>query len=183
MTTKRLAIDACAALHAKQIEALFVLEHLIDRGAELLMSRGVHGEAVQMSLRNWLARWEIEAKRVKRADTSAVRNKCDRRKMPGKKDLELVALARRDKAALVLTHDDAAADATRRVGLIAVDLCDVIAFAVDEGWIDEAQLATLSAALDRHAWKAPDWKGDVTTTVEARPRYDRTAAAIRKILD
>ena len=176
--TQRLAIDACAALHAKQTEALVVLEHFLERDVEMLMSRGVHGETVDMSLREWLGRHGVEPHRVPRQKTKAVRNKCNPRRLPGRKDLELVALAR-DKDAPVLTHDDAAAEATRLVGLVAVDLCDIIGFAAREGWVGAAELATLSRALDEHAWRAPDWKGDIQSTVAERPRYERSVAALR----
>ena len=109
----QLALDACAALHAKQTGSLAVLDCFIEHGMTPVVSQGVYGEAVTMTLSAWLGAHGVEPQRVARQQTNAVRNECDRRRMPGKKDLELLALAR-ERDVPVLTHDGAATDATRR---------------------------------------------------------------------
>lgn len=173
----QLAIDGCAALHAKQTGSLAVLDAFIAHGMAPVISQGVYGEAVTMTLRDWLGAHGVEPERVPRQQTNTVRNGCDRRNMPGRKDLELLALAL-SREVPVLTHDGPATDAARRIGLLAVDLVDVIAFAHERGWVDEPSLAALSQRLDEFAWHAPDWKGDILRTISGRPRFDRTAEAL-----
>jgi hypothetical protein len=177
----RLAIDACAALHAKQTGSLAVLDCFIEHAMTPVISQGVYGEAVTMTLSAWLGAHRVEPQRVPRQQTNAVRNECDRHRMPGKKDLELLALAKA-RGVPVLTHDLAATDATRRIGLLALDLVDIIAFAHEQGWVDEPRLAALSQRLDDLAWHAQDWRGDVRRTISGRPRFDRTAAALSACL-
>lgn len=177
----QLAIDGCAALHAKQTGSLAVLDSFIAHGMTPVLSQGVYGEAVEMTLSTWLSGHSVERRRVSRQQTKTVRNGCDQRRMPGKKDIELLALAM-DRSIPVLTHDGPATNAARRIGLLAVDLVDVIAFAHERGWVDEPSLAALSQRLDEFAWHAPDWKGDVLRTISGRPRFDRTVEALAACL-
>ena len=179
MPPPTIAVDACAGLHAKQTQLLHVLDRFIAEGGNVLVSSGVYGEMVTMSLSGWLDTHRIKPTRVPRAATNAARNKCRKKRLPGRKDLELVAAAKAADAVL-LCHEEAASEAGHRHGLLVVDLPDLVGFARQQEWIDDEQFAEASKSLDEHAWRAPDWAGDIPSTLAGRSAFDRTTLDLRE---
>lgn len=103
-----LALEACAAVHAKALppappdalSGLGLLDRLVEAGAVLLVTKGVHGEQVAMTLEGALHQWAAQGKlRQEAAPSRAVRtmmNRVPRRvPRPGRKDIALVCAAER----------------------------------------------------------------------------------------
>lgn len=162
-----LAIDACAALHAKQTGALPVLGMFVEHGLPVFMSTGVYTESVKMTLSEWLADQGVPRFKVERRQRMQVKNRCRRRRIAGDKDLELVAAAKAEHAVL-LSHDELCAEAARRNGLLVVDLVDLVGLASEQDWIENDAVLLLDAKLGAHAWVAPDWRGTVARTLTQR---------------
>jgi hypothetical protein len=177
-----LALDACAALHAKGlpsappdgISGLDLLDRLLDCGAEFLITKGVYSEQVTMTLQQTLEQWNGRKKlqvvapqsRAVRALQNQVPKKLAR---PGRRDIGLVCAAR-DAEAFVLTHDTGAAEFARAVGLVTLDVVDVALYFEQAGTLSRAAIEGVLAPMNKAGTFRPaDWAGSALTTQLARP--------------
>ncbi len=177
-----LALDACAALHLKQVsdasrDAIGMLDQLVSLGVAFVTTRKVEGEHREMSLSAWLDRWSLDgcygSERVSLTERKAIRNRVGRlRPMPGNKDLDLVIVARR-VGGVLFTHDGPAARLANKVRVLTVDAIDVAALLVDRGRIGWDEADHLLAGLDGFAWRPDDWAGAASATCEARTRWPK----------
>lgn len=190
-----LVVDACALLHAKQLHAapgsrgiggLGILEQIAARGVLVHTSKGVHGELVAMSLSSVIASWSdrgwITIHGVGAQEVRTVRNVIrGRDKVPGKRDLALIALADRLPATL-LTHDDAAAVVARKLGVHVVDLLDLGHLLWANESLTDQSFDDTFEAWNASAWRPHDWKGSASATVGSRPGSDRLIARLQSWL-
>jgi hypothetical protein len=172
-----LCVDACALLHAKQLDlagaaGLQILERLADEyGLHLRTTRGVQAEQVAMSLSGTIERWTQArwwtATGVSAVQTRATQNRLQGlRPFPGQRDVGLLTLAA-NLGAVLLTHDDPAGTAARRLGLVVVDLLDLGDLL---GRRDASlDLDALFDPWNHSAWRPADWTGSALATLAARP--------------
>jgi len=171
-----LVVDACALLHAKQLDfggrGLLLLERLCrDSGVRLHTTSGVQTEQVAMSLSGVLETWRQagwwQVHRMPVVKVKATKNRVQGiRPLPGARDLGLVTLAC-DLGAVLLTHDDPAGAIARHLRLTVVDLLDLgDLLARKDPSID---LDGLFARWNASAWRPADWLGSATATLAARP--------------
>lgn len=187
-----LVIDACAALHLKQLSAsasggLELLDRLSALGVTFANTSRVHGEHLSMSLSSVVsrlmteARYRIEAVRVQ--ERREVRKHVDRlRRKPGNNDLDLVVLARREGAVL-FTHDGPAADLGDAVRVLTVDVVDLGALLVARGAAGWGEVEAWLGGLDGFAWKPDDWAGGVEATWRSRRGGARLRDRLEEWLD
>ncbi len=186
-----LALDANAALHAKQLagagfDPLTLVDTLVRSGTRLLLTSAVEGEQVAMSLSGAHARWrEMGAVRTENTtsrERREVKNQLGRdMKIPGDNDVALIALAAREGAVL-LSHDDAAVVLARRCDVLAVDFLDLADHCVAVGDTAWAEVEQGFSKLATYAWRPSDWAGTVEGTVQLRVHRARTLARLETAL-
>ena len=173
-----LAVDACSLLHAKQLDldgklGLLLIENLCTTSSlRLHTTTGVQGEQVAMSLSSTIEAWKQKdlwaTHRMPAIRVKATLNKLGKlRPLPGRRDLGLVTLAA-DLEAALLTHDDPASGAARKLGLVVVDLLDLGDLLSRRD--PDFDIDTVFAAWNTAAWRPDDWKGSALATLAARPR-------------
>ncbi len=177
-----LLLDACSALHLKQLsdathDAVGVLDLLLTRGVVLASTKKVQQELMEMSLSMKVDAWtragRYRALSVRLQERRTVLNRAGRfRPMPGRKDVDLVVLALREGAVL-LTHDGPAAGFASRLRVITVDVIDLAALGVDVGILDWPEANRRLERLGSFAWKPDDWAGSPEDTAAARPRLPK----------
>lgn len=177
-----LVLDACAALHAKQLanpgtDPITVIDRLVRGGAGCMTTEGVQIEQVAMTLAHQLASWReaaaFSSARVSVNERRSIRNELTKSmKIPGDRDIGLVALAKREHGVL-LTHDDAAARLGVRCGVVTVDILDLADLVVDRSLAAWPDVESGFAKLATFAWQPLDWAGGVEATVAGRPYRER----------
>lgn len=172
-----LVLDACGSLHLKQLGGLFLLEAHRTRDVTLATATAVYAEQVKMTLSDWLVRERIERVPVALSAVKAAKNQCDQRRLPGKNDLALIALAIA-RHAVLFTHDDACARGARANGVTVVDVCDLADLHVSRGWSDWEAMETALARLATFAYLPSDWEQTIRATVEARPARSKLLARL-----
>lgn len=182
-----LALDANAALHAKQLatagfDPLTLLDALVQSGTGLLLTSAVEGEQLAMSLSAKHARWRamgaVRTENASSRERREVKNQLGREmKCPGDNDVALIALAARERAAL-LCHDDAAVVLARRCDVLTVDLLDLADYAVAVGTTTWAEVERGFSGLATFAWRPSDWAGTVEGTLCTRIHRERMLARL-----
>lgn len=177
-----LILDACSALHMKQLsdathDAVGLLDLLLAHGVVFASTKKVQQEHVEMSLSMKVDAWtragHYSAPPVRLQERKTELNRAGKvRPMPGKKDVDLVVLAKRERAVL-LTHDAPAAGFASRLRVITVDVIDVAALAVDLGILGWPDANHRLERLDSFAWKPDDWAGSAEATAATRERWPK----------
>ncbi|MCK6504164.1 hypothetical protein L6R53_12310 [Myxococcota bacterium] len=153
-----------------------LVQQLLEQGLRFLTTPSVRGE-MSNSVEDVVANWErmgwFEVRPIKRDRVKELRN-TSRRPVPGPSDMGLIALAWTESAPL-LTHDAPAQHfaADRSVGILVVDLVDVMALAAHQGLVALSDLSVAWGGLPHPSWQEPaGWRGSVLATVEGRAEMD-----------
>ncbi len=161
-----LALDCCSLVHAKAMSALsfaplMLIGQLAERGWSLMTTAKVRGElgasSLEQTLQHWARTGHLEVENPTRQEVNVLNKHTNHlRKIPGKNDTALVALALKRGAAL-LTHDAAAAALALRAGVIVLDLADLAGLACDEGLASVEALDAAWGTLEGYPWPWPDY--------------------------
>ncbi len=183
-TGPHLVLDTCAALHLKQLRALDLLEFLVDGGTRLAMTTAVEVECTACSLLAVLQAWRdrkvFRSHGVRLKERRELLNLVGKvRPMPGRNDVDLVALARRLDAPL-LTHDSGVASLASKARLLTLDVVDLAAWLVHRACLDWDRANQLLAGLDGFAWQPEDWLRSARATWAGRSRGGRLLARLER---
>lgn len=186
-----LIIDACAALHLKQLshathDAVGLLDVLGTLGVTFGSTKKVQQEHLDMSLSAqvdlWIQNRLYKPMSVRIQERKTALNTVGKlNPMPGRKDVDLAVLAEREGAVL-LTHDGPAAVFASRLGVLTVDVVDLAALVVAQGAADWPEVNHRLGLLDTYAWKPDDWAGSVETTAASRVRWPRLLERLQRWL-
>ncbi len=171
-----LALDACATLHLKQLDALSLLDDVASCDVEFVSTKSVEAEMVGMSLSVSIDQWRSHRRwTVERATTTerrAFQNTIRRlRPKPGKKDIDLVIVAER-LGAVLFTHDGPAAAAARIAEVDTVDVIDLCAFVEHRALHPWTFLEELLGQLHGFAWRPDDLMSSIRATAENRQGWE-----------
>lgn len=190
-----LALDACAALHAKGLPSappdglsgLGLLDRLLDLGATFVLTKGVYSEQVTMTLQQTLQQWDERSKlrvvAVQSRSVRALENEVPKKlARPGRKDIALVCAAR-DQDALMLTHDSGAAAFARAIGIVTLDIIDIALFLEHLGEVSRAGVEGMFEPMNRAgAFRPGDWAGSTLATQLARPHSAALCQMLRSLI-
>ncbi|GDX78539.1 hypothetical protein LBMAG42_03500 [Deltaproteobacteria bacterium] len=186
-----LALDANAALHAKQLsggslglDPIGVLELLAGWGVRIVATQGVIVEQNKLSLREhhgrWFAAGVLRSERVRPQELKPFANAHHRlTPRPGDIDIGLLVLAKR-LACPVYTHDSPATGWARAAGILVVDVVDLAGFVIhrDEALTERVQLGHQPLGARQGIPRPGDWQGGLRETVAARPSSASTFARL-----
>jgi predicted nucleic acid-binding protein len=187
-----LVVDNNTLVYAWQMRALAwpplpIVEAMLRRGLRLLTTKKVRGE-MSVSCEHVASAWEqegwLQTIPVTRQDVRQLRN-LSRRPEPGEADLGLIALAWRQRAPL-LTHDAPAQHYAldRAIGVLVIDMVDLLAAAATLGLIELGPLSDAWGAEPHPSWQRPAaWQGSVMATMVVRTAMEPVVRELTRGLD